>query len=75
MNNNQLLLVDEQVINYDYLVITTGPKLAFDEIEGLGPHAHTQSICTIDHAGVSRVEEGIMHVAEHNINGEVIKEH
>ena len=35
---------------YDYLVIATGPELAFDEIEGLGPTAHTQSICHVDHA-------------------------
>jgi sulfide:quinone oxidoreductase len=38
-------------LDYDYLVITTGPELAFDAIEGLGPHAgHTHSICTLDHA-------------------------
>ena len=30
---------------YDYLVIATGPELAFDEIEGLGPEANTQSVC------------------------------
>jgi sulfide:quinone oxidoreductase len=27
-----------------------GPELAFDEIEGLGPNGHTQSVCHIDHA-------------------------
>lgn len=37
-------------IDYDYLVIATGPELAFDEIEGLGPEANTHSICHIDHA-------------------------
>ena len=37
-------------IAYDYLVIATGPKLAFDEIEGLGPQANTSSICHVDHA-------------------------
>jgi len=38
-------------VEYDYLLITTGPKLAFDEIEGSGPvNGHTQSICTVDHA-------------------------
>ena len=47
---NQVILADGQVIEYDYLVIATGPKLAFDEIEGLGPRGHTHSICTIDHA-------------------------
>ena len=35
---------------YDYLVIATGPKLAFDEIEGLGPEANTNSICDVAHA-------------------------
>ena len=30
--------------------MSTGPKLAFDEIEGLGPQGHTQSICHVDHA-------------------------
>lgn len=37
-------------LDYDYLAITTGPKLAFDEIPGLGPDAHSQSICTLDHS-------------------------
>ena len=38
-------------VRYDYLVIATGPELAFDEIEGLGPQAAiTQSVCHIDHA-------------------------
>lgn len=35
---------------YDYLIIATGPHLAFDEIEGLGPKANTVSVCTVDHA-------------------------
>jgi len=35
---------------YDYLVIATGPDLAFDDVPGLGPQGHTQSICHIDHA-------------------------
>ncbi len=43
-------LNDGTHVNYDYLVIATGPELAFDEIEGLGPKAHTQSICHVDHA-------------------------
>ncbi len=32
-------------------MIATGPDLAFDEIDGLGPvDGHTQSVCTVDHA-------------------------
>ena len=52
---NRLDLVDGTSIDYDYLIIATGPELAFDEIEGLGPHGgHTQSICHIDHAEIAR---------------------
>lgn len=48
---NSLQLADGQTLGYDYLVITTGPKLSFDEVEGAGPHGgYTQSICTVDHA-------------------------
>ncbi|WP_334163579.1 NAD(P)/FAD-dependent oxidoreductase [Phenylobacterium sp.] len=48
---NRLELNDGQSLAYDYLVIATGPELAFDEIEGLGPHGgFTQSICHVDHA-------------------------
>jgi sulfide:quinone oxidoreductase len=43
-------LNDGAVVSYDYLVIATGPDLAFDEIPGLGPDGHTQSICHVDHA-------------------------
>ncbi|MBC2834814.1 NAD(P)/FAD-dependent oxidoreductase [Paragemmobacter straminiformis] len=47
---NRIALVDGQSLSYDYLVIATGPELAFDEIECLGPEGFTQSICHIDHA-------------------------
>ena len=47
---NRLELADGRLLDYDFLIIATGPKLAFDEIEGLGPQGHTQSICHIDHA-------------------------
>ncbi len=43
-------LNDGTSVTYDYLVIATGPELAFDEIEGLGPDANTQSVCHVDHA-------------------------
>ncbi len=48
---NKLLLKDGQEVGYDYLVITTGPRLAFDEVPGSGPAGgFTQSVCTVDHA-------------------------
>jgi len=52
---NAVELADGRSIDYDYLVIATGPDLAFDEIEGMGPHGgHTTSICTTDHAALAR---------------------
>lgn len=47
---NQVTLQDGQQLGYDYLVITTGPKLAFDEVPGLGPAGYTHSVCTQAHA-------------------------
>ena len=47
---NRVELNDGSSLNYDYLVIATGPDLAFDEIEGFGPGHYTQSVCRTDHA-------------------------
>jgi sulfide:quinone oxidoreductase len=47
---NSVELGDGSRLAYDYLVIATGPKLAFDEVPGLGPDGHTQSVCHVDHA-------------------------
>ena len=47
---NRIEMTDGTSVSYDYLVIATGPDLAFDEIAGLGPGANTQSICHVDHA-------------------------
>jgi sulfide:quinone oxidoreductase len=46
----RVVLNDGSSLDYDYLVIATGPELAFDEVEGLGPDANTQSVCHVDHA-------------------------
>ena len=48
---NKLEFAEGEPLAYDYLVITTGPKLSFDEVPGAGPHGgHTHSVCTVDHA-------------------------
>jgi len=57
-----------QQVNYDYLLIATGPYLNFEGTPGLGPdNGFTQSICTPPHATkaasaylelVSRMEKG-----------------
>jgi sulfide:quinone oxidoreductase len=47
---NTLHLADGKTLGYDFLVIATGPRLAFEEVPGAGPAAHTQSICTVEHA-------------------------
>ena len=61
---NALELADGQRIEYDFFVITTGPKLAFDEVPGAGPHAgFTQSICSIDHA--ERAYQAYQHFLDH----------
>ncbi|MDP2810254.1 MAG: FAD/NAD(P)-binding oxidoreductase [Rhodocyclaceae bacterium] len=50
-DRNQIELSNGGTLDYDYLIIATGPKLAFDEVPGAGPDGgHTRSICTVDHA-------------------------
>ena len=49
-DRNQIEMDDGSMVDYDFLAIATGPKLAFEEVEGLGPKGHTQSICHVDHA-------------------------
>ncbi len=49
-DNNRLELVDGKAIDYDFLIIATGPELAFDEVQGLGPEGNTHSICHVEHA-------------------------
>ena len=52
---NRVELADGRAVDYDYLVITTGPRLAFEEVPGSGPEGgHTHSICTVNHADKAR---------------------
>lgn len=45
------VLTANREIHYDYLVISTGPYLSFDEIPGLGPEkGYTDCTFTLDHA-------------------------
>jgi sulfide:quinone oxidoreductase len=47
---NQVELEGGARVDYDYLVITTGPRLAFEQVPGLGPEGYTESVCTTAHA-------------------------
>lgn len=47
---SRLELNDGTHLDYDWLVIATGPHLAFDEVPGLGPDGYTVSICETAHA-------------------------
>jgi sulfide:quinone oxidoreductase len=49
-DQRRLVLNDGTELAYDYLVVATGPDLAFDEIPGFGPEGFTQSVCRTDHA-------------------------
>jgi len=56
-DENRLELNDDSTVEYDYLVIATGPKLAFEEVPGLGPDGgFTQSICKTGHADTSFID-------------------
>ncbi|HRX38550.1 MAG TPA: FAD-dependent oxidoreductase [Parvularculaceae bacterium] len=54
-DQNKVTLASGASVDYDYLIIATGPELAFDEIEGLDPEkGFTQSVCTADHSVTAR---------------------
>ncbi len=58
--SSRIHLANGESVDYDYLIIATGPRLAYDLIEGSGPNGgHTQSICTVDHA--CKAYEGYEH--------------
>ena len=54
--NNRIELNDGATVEYDYLIVATGPELAFDEIEGFGPDRNTVSICETSHAVQARAK-------------------
>ncbi len=47
---NNRVITKKGPVDYDYLIIATGPALDFNAVPGLGPDGHTRSVCTIDHA-------------------------
>ena len=48
---SRLTLDGGDTLGYDYMVITTGPKLSFDEVPGAGPNGgHPHSVGTVGHA-------------------------
>ncbi len=66
--NNAITMEAGDVINYDYMIIATGPKLYFEEVEGSGPQGFTHSVCTVDHAEAfyadyqKQIEKGSGHI-------------
>jgi len=52
-DRNEVELAGDMRVAYDYLVIATGPKLALEEVPGLGPAGYTDSICRTDHAAIA----------------------
>jgi len=50
------IIFNNQTLNYDYIVIATGPELALDALPGLGPEGgYTQSVCNPHHAELASV--------------------
>jgi sulfide:quinone oxidoreductase len=62
---------ESAVIDYDYLINATGPKLNFGATEGLGPAYFTHSVCSCDHA--SETWEALKVCIERMKNGERLK--
>ncbi len=49
--NNRLVVEGGREIDYDFLVIATGVRCAFEDVPGLGPDpGHTQWVGTVEHA-------------------------
>jgi sulfide:quinone oxidoreductase len=41
---------EQEQLQYDYLIVATGPKLNFQATPGLGPEGNSWSVCTAGHA-------------------------
>ena len=53
--HSRQLSVGDQVMDYDYAIIATGPELALDALPGLGPEGgYSQSICNPHHSELAR---------------------
>jgi NADH dehydrogenase FAD-containing subunit len=54
IGGNRLQLSDGETVDYDYLIVTTGPKLAFEEVPGQdrcrlrGAAADSAAQCRLD---------------------------
>lgn len=55
LDNRKVITTGGEEVAYDSLLVATGPKLAFDRIDGLGPeNGYTQSVCNLEHAMQTR---------------------
>ena len=55
LDERKVMTSGGQEVGYDSLLVATGPKLAFDRIDGLGPeNGYTQSVCNLEHAMLTR---------------------
>ncbi len=51
----QTITAGDRILNYDYLVVATGPQLATDLIPGLGPETgYTHSVCNPHHVEAAK---------------------
>lgn len=49
------ITLKDRTVDYDYVVLATGPELAVDALPGLGPESgYTQSVCNPHHAMLAR---------------------
>ncbi|MBT3321520.1 MAG: FAD-dependent oxidoreductase [Anaerolineae bacterium] len=64
---------DSTRVEYDYLLVATGPKLAFDATPGLGPDqgGNTYSICSLPH--VTETRDKYLDYVERMKKGEKVK--